>query len=153
MHFRNIASVRRLGETPEAYIMDVEIDAEDGEGFLPGVFVARVGGGGLCAPILAAIAAGQHAGQITDYEAPTEPPALPYSGIYSKSRLIAALTPTEFLEWMAALDALPAQPRQVYEQSAELERDTAGLFDAMLASMVAAWGEARVAAVMAAALK
>ncbi len=151
MQWRNMENVRSLPENPVGYIVSIELFF-DGE-WIRTDYVVRQNGGGICEPVLEAIANGEFSGEISAWSPPPPPVVLPYAGKYSKSRLIAAMTPTEFSAWMAALNALDPQPRQIYEQAAELERDEAGLFDGMVSTMIATWGEARVDELMAVARK
>lgn len=127
MQFRNLSNVRRLGETPEAYILSIEID--DGDGWEAAEFVARVGGGGLCDPILAAIAADEFAGSVTDYVPDPEPvPAV----VTALQFITAAAVPQD--EYPEALR--PATPRET-GWITEAEAEAWGAANALPAVVVA----------------
>lgn len=102
--WRNLRDPRALGETPEAYLVDLEIN--EGDGWRDATCCARPGGGGICADVLAAIAAGQFSGQIAPW---TPPPA-------------AAVLRAE-LSAVAFWDA--AETLGVTEESAEAAADAA----------------------------
>jgi hypothetical protein len=72
--WRNLRDPRALGETPEGYLVALEID--EGVGWEPAIYCARPGGGGICDAVLAAIAAGDYAGQIEPWVPPAPTPIL-----------------------------------------------------------------------------
>lgn len=105
--FRDIRDVRRLGETPEAYLVSVEIDI--GDGYRRTEYPARAGGGGICDDILAAIASGAFTGEITDYVPP--PPPAPHELPLTQSQWIWALDAHDLYDPIDA--AIRAQPAAV----------------------------------------
>ena len=79
MQFRAINAVRALPEAPPAFIASVEIEVMSGD-WIRVDYTARADGGGISDAILAAIAAGDFAGPVTDYAPPPPaPPAPPVS--------------------------------------------------------------------------
>jgi len=76
MQFRAINAVRALPEAPPAFIASVEIEVMSGD-WIRVDYTARADGGGISDAILAAIAAGDFTGPVTDYAPP--PPAPPVS--------------------------------------------------------------------------
>jgi len=74
MQFRGIQDVRTLPETQPAYLVSVEIEV-DAE-WLRVEYAARAGGGGISDAVLAEIALGNLAGEITTYAPSAPPPAM-----------------------------------------------------------------------------
>jgi len=73
MAFNNIRNVRRLNETPEAYLVTLYLEV-NGEVFEDAEYCVRVNGGGICNEVFAEIAAGNFTGEITDYVPPAAAP-------------------------------------------------------------------------------
>lgn len=72
--FRNIRDPRRLNDGSGGYAVTVDLDL--GEGWETGPYTVRPGRGGLSNAVMAAIIAGEFAGQIADdAPAPRQPPA------------------------------------------------------------------------------
>jgi len=136
--FSNLRAVRRLGETPEAYL--VTLDRPDGETLTD--FCARAGGGALAGAVLAAVAAGQHMGAVTDAD-----PAPPLTAVHSKARMFAAMTDAEYAVFAAALAQQSLRVRAIFENAAELLADDP-LFAQLAAAMAAAYGAARAAEIL-----
>lgn len=70
--FKNIRNVRQLPETPPAYLCELDLKLSDEDAFSAVECCARPGGGGICDAVVAAIAAGDFQGAISDGSPTTE---------------------------------------------------------------------------------
>ena len=115
MTFNNLRAVRRIPAQAGAYIVTVDLDLGDGPeaaeyGVVPG-------GGGLCDALLAEIAAGRFAGEITDDAPQLQPPdSLPRTAFWLYL-LAQGLTRADI---HAALDAMLAADQITADHAARL---------------------------------
>ena len=117
MQFRAINAVRALPEAPPAFIASVEIEVMSGD-WIRVDYTARADGGGISDAILAAIAAGDFTGPVTDYAPP--PPAPPVSLQRAAFWLYLLTLGLTRADVHAALDAMLAADQITADHAARL---------------------------------
>ena len=141
--FQNIRDVKLLPGEPGCYLVTLDLDLEDGAGFIESIGAMRPGGGGICDDVLDKIALGNYTGSITDYEPPEETEPVEN---YSKARLFDNMTDEEFTVWEQreplVLGTLSVRQQRVWSDAKEFGSDHP-LFALILDDMVSNYGQTR----------